>query len=484
MKAKERVLKLLQAHGHHATSFQILEEGFKYWFDPTCDAVVAYVEVSGWWVAAAAPTAPEALVGQVASRFIDAGRAASRKVAFFSVDEAFVVSLEAARGIKGFDKVKIGEQPEWNPASYGTEGRQRRTLRSQLSRARRKGVTVRRVSAREIEETPGSIRAQIDVVLDQWLETRRMSAMRFMVDLQPFLFPEHRRYYMAQWEGRAVGFLAAIPVYKRQGWFFEDIIRVPGAPNGTTELMIHTAMEDAAHSGDRYVTLGLCPLAGVDDEPGPHRVLRRGLKACYDHLGGLYQFPGLKNFKSRFCPDQWSPQFLVVSPPSMGVMAFGAVLRAFAGGGLVSFGLDTVLRLLARVPLKAWSWALVAFAVLLVPWTMLLAMADGVRWFGDVSIQQAWVTFDAAMVVALGALAWVVRKGTPLGRLLAIFLAGATLTDFLLTTVQAMHLHQEASGWAMAFIAAGMAGPLLATVFLGTLAACAPFKARPRRKRP
>jgi len=118
-------------------------------------------------------------------------------------------------------------------------------------------------------------------------------------------------------------------------------------------------------------------------------------------------------------------------------------------------------------------------AALLVPWTVLLAMADGRTWFGDVSVQHAWVAFDAAMVGALGGLGTMVWRERPAARPVATFLAGATLTDFILTTVQAFNLHRGLGGWSGMFVFAGMLGPLLATGFLVALAAVAPL---PRRR--
>ena len=51
--AHTRVLDLLRQHGWNATSFQVLEPGFEYWFD--ADACVAYVDTGRAWVAAGAP---------------------------------------------------------------------------------------------------------------------------------------------------------------------------------------------------------------------------------------------------------------------------------------------------------------------------------------------------------------------------------------------------------------------------------------------
>lgn len=470
---QQRALEILRQAGHHATSFQILEEGYLYWFDPQVEAVVAYQKVQGFWVAAGAPIAQASQEAAVAARFVlDAQRHGCRAL-FFSTDAAFLEALGALD--HPFASLPIGEQPEWDPREYTLEGSKRRSLRAQVHRARNKGVRVRCASPREVALEPGRLRAQVELVLERWLAARKMSAMRFMVDLQPFTFPAERRYYIAEQGDRAVGFLAAIPVYARRGWFFEDVIRTPDAPNGTAELMIHTALEEACQEQDHYVTLGLAPLAGVEDGPGPARLLRWVMRRSWLHLGPLYQFQGLRAFKDRFRPERWRPQYLVVSPGPMNLRALHAVLLAFAGGGVLDFAVDTLRRLLERISLRRWSAALLALAGLLVPWTLLLAVADGERWFGDASIHRAWVVFDAGMVLALLWLGRQVRRGRPMARGLAFVLAGATLTDLVLTTAQATHLHRQPSGWVLFFVLAGMAGPALATLFLSLLAWAAPL---------
>ena len=475
--AADRVLSALKAWGTHPTSFQILESGYRYWFDPEVPApgaVVAYHQCGAYRVAAGEPIAPKEAVGEVAARFIADGLSEGLETLFFSADEGFLEALRTMQSPPAVDAVMIGEQPEWNPAHYTTEGPERSSLRAQLHRATNKGVRVRTVTAEEIDHAPGPVRAEIEGVLRQWIDSRRMSTMAFLVDLQPFHQASERRYYIADHDGRAVGFLAAIPVYGRSGWFFEDVLRTPSAPNGTVELLIDAAMRDAQERGEPFVTLGLAPLAGIDTSEGPHRLMRRSLRWCHDHLGSLYSFQGVREFKARFHPDLWRRQYLISSPRPLGVGAFHAVLRAFAGGGLLSFGLDTLRRLGARVAPSTWSNALLALALLLVPWTALLASVDGDRWFGDTSIQAGWVAFDTLMIIALSTLAWLVRSRKAAARPVALLLAGATGTDFVLTAVQAANLHASVEGTAVLFVTAGVMGPLLATTLLVFLADASP----------
>ena len=289
---RARVLQMLRKHGHGPTSFQVLERGFSYWFDE--DAVVGYVDAAGWRVVAGCPVAAPAQWSSVAERFIeDAGR----PVAFLGVEDDF---LEALRG-SGVtcDALKIAEQPDLDPRNYSVDGQARRSLRSQLNRARNKGVRVRRVQPEALQRAPGSLRAEIERVLERWLESRRMSVLRFMVDLQPFTFPEERRYFVAEQGDQPVGFLSSVPVYGREGWFLEDLVRVPDAPNGTSELLVNAALEEARAEGCGYVTFGIAPLAGIERGPGPHRWIRQALGVCYDHLGLLYPFAGLRAFKAN-----------------------------------------------------------------------------------------------------------------------------------------------------------------------------------------
>lgn len=478
---RARALALLERHGHHATSFQILERGNRYWFDGPADAptaVVAYVEAAGHRVVAGEPVCARAQLAAVAGRFVADTAAAGLRTCFFSVERPFVDALAAA-GL-GHDALQIAEQPDFDPAAYTLDGRPRRSLRQQVARARNKGVRVRRIEPEDIARHPGSLRAQIDRVLDRWLASRRMSVMRFMVDLEPFTLPERRRYYIAERGDEPVGFLAAIPVYGRRGWFLEDVCRVPDAPNGTAELLIHRAMADARDRGDDYLTLGMAPLSGIDPGPGAHRRLRVFLRFCASNAGPLYDFRGVRRFKQRFRPDRWTPQYVVACPGPVRVRTFAAVLGAFADGGIPAFAMGTVGRLLSRVPAPWWARGLYALAAGLVPWTVLLALADGERWFGDRSIQAAWVVFDGCMVLALLGLGRLVSRARPVARRLAMLLAGATLTDVVLSTVQALHLHRAVGGWAALFVTAGIAGPLLATLYLWMIAVAAPGRSSRR----
>ena len=82
-------------HGWNSTSFQVLEDGYRYWFWGQ-EACVAYVDTGRAWVVAGAPIAPEVQLGEVVTRFLEEAHRAGRRVCFFAV-EARLLTQTALR---------------------------------------------------------------------------------------------------------------------------------------------------------------------------------------------------------------------------------------------------------------------------------------------------------------------------------------------------------------------------------------------------
>jgi phosphatidylglycerol lysyltransferase len=474
LQARQRALELIRQFGWNNSSFQTLEPYFHYWFDPEGPGVVAYYEARGTWVAAGAPVSPPERIRSCALGFARAAHEAGRAVCFFGALDRFVDELGAEESA-----LKIGEQPWWNPQSWDARNDRRRSIGSQVRRAERSGVELRQISPEEIADSDSPSRRSAQSVIDMWQRTRSMASMSFVVHLDPFSFTEQRRYFLAErkmedskGDRMAVGFLALVPVYARNGWFLEDLIRDPRAPNGTAELMIDGAMRAIAAEGSSYATLGLAPLHGV--ESSSHRQpgwARRAFALSKRYLNTLYSFEGLAAFKSKFRPDGWEEIYLVGIPRVTPMMLL-AVLSAFTRSQPASFAGRTVRRLLVRA-LRAmapttWRAILFTFALLLLLWIGLLASADSSYWFGASSARDIWIAFDATMVLVFTLLGWGAgRRARPVTSL-ALVAIGAVVTDLFLTSAEgiAFHLHHTGRLTEILLWLVALSGPLLAAMVL------------------
>jgi phosphatidylglycerol lysyltransferase len=438
---RERLLSLVRRHGWNATSFQVLEPGYRYFF-PDEDACVAYVDTGRAWVAAGAPLAEEERMAAVTAAFVNAARAAGRRVCFFATEERFVARVP-------LESLLIGEQAVWDPGRWDDTLRGSPSLREQLRRARAKGIEVRAVEPLASSDAAGAANLEVAALVQRWSRARELAPMSFLARVEPLaLLPDHRL-FLAEREGTLVGLLSIAPVWGRGGWLLQNLVRAPGAPNGTTEALVDAAMRAAAVEGRTFVTLGLAPLAG--QVPPPLRLARRAGR-------GLYDFEGLRAFKAKLRPVRWDPVYLSfpAGPSGSGpVRAIVDVLAAFARGGLWRFGLRT----LARGP------ALVVrlLTLLLIPWTALLAAASASRWFPHPAVKWGWVAFDLGLLAGLGVLQRRWRHG--LARALAIAIG----VDAAVTTIEAAcwNLPRTSGLGASGVLVAAVAAPLLACFVLG-----------------
>jgi phosphatidylglycerol lysyltransferase len=432
---RTRVLALLKRFGWNAVSFQILESGFNYWFDGD-DACVGYVDTGSAWVAAPPVAAPERFA-EVSERFVAAAAAAHRRVCCFAAEERFVEAT-------GWHALQVGDQPVWEPASWEGILGKTKSLREQLRRGRAKGVVVREVTAGEL--APGhATRTRLDGLIARWLATRPMAPMGFLVQVEPFEFPAERRMFVAEHAGTVVGLLAVIPMYARRGWFFEDFLRDPAAPNGTVEMLVDAGMRAAVAAGIEHVTFGMVPLAGD---------LNAWLRAARRFGRALYDFDGLRAFKAKFRPTGWDRIYLAHPPGTGGARALVDTLTAFSRGGLLQFGVKTALRgpaIVVRV-----------LAVLLVAWTALLALPTNEPWFPSPGWQYGWVAFDVVLAAALISLS--VRWRPRLAEVVTI----AVTCDAALTALEAavFNIPRVSRALDVIVLVAAVLAPTIAAVML------------------
>jgi lysylphosphatidylglycerol synthetase-like protein (DUF2156 family) len=435
----ERVLELLRAHGVNATSFQTLEPGLEHWFTERGDGCVAYVDTGRAWVALGEPIATADRIGEVIDEFVAASMDAGRRPRLFGVEAP----------VDGLGNLAIGEQPLWRPAGWPETLAGVRSLREQLRRARAKGVAVSEIANVDLDEPR---RAAIATLADEWKASRTLAPMRFAVTLDLFGNAAEKRYFVAERDGVIVGALIAVPIYARGGWLLEDLLRGAAAPNGTAELLIDAAMRALAAGGAEVVTMGLAPLSGIES---------RALAAIARRGRWLFDFEGLRAFKAKLRPARWQPVYVAYPERERGVAAVLDVLRCFASGPLWRFGLRTLLH-----RRRAVVWLL---AVLLIPWTALLATPAAARFFPSDEIQVGWLIVDGALFCGLAALAHRWRRP------LATLMAAAAACDLVAGAYFAATYNVgRAAGLDWLAIGLSLAAPLAASVFLGIAAARTP----------
>lgn len=417
-------------------------------------AQVSGLDLKGWEGGAGSPAPWKVAYFETSRAFVTAGPLVSNQADEIVANSAFLKHVTSLGKVpiyfgtehplpKELDlqSVEIGLQPVWDPRRWESKLRAHRSLKEQVRRANAKNVTTEFFNS---ETIPHEDKQQIGKLIQAWQESKGMPPMQFVVTINSKTIETCDAIIVARTESSILGFLTIRRVYDGHSVLFENLLRSPDAPNGTVELLFDAGMKWAKGADVESVTTGLAPLAQEEN------TILTSIKWASKPL---FDFEGLYKFKAKFRPDNWLPIFMGVPKGTSTYRAYVEVLRAFADGSLVHFGWRTLLHNASKV-----VWIL---ALLLVPWTALLALGTTQDWFPSRNWQIGWISYDCLLFLGLTRLASRFRPW------LARFLASAAGLDFAggLFQLATFNIHQAyGAGWFLIFVS--LLAPAFAATFL------------------
>lgn len=321
-------------YGWHPSAYQILNPGIELWFAGLGDAVVGFTDHGRVRVVAGEPVCSVDRLEAVTAEFESAALTARQRVCYLAAEARLA---DRFVGAGDHSRVLLGAHPVLRPSQWSRTVATRPSLRAQLNRARNKAVTIAEWPA---DRATGS--EALRECLARWLASRGLPPLHFLVETETLSHLVDRRVFVATRAGEVVGFVVASPIPLRQGWLIEQVVRSPGAPNGTAELTIDAAVRAFAAEGSDHVALGVAPLserAGRSDV-GP--VLQLTLAWVRAHSRRFYNFAGLESFKAKFAPAWWEPVYAISREPAFSFGTLWAIGGAYCAGSPLGTGLRAV----------------------------------------------------------------------------------------------------------------------------------------------
>ncbi|MFL6228247.1 MAG: phosphatidylglycerol lysyltransferase domain-containing protein [Pyrinomonadaceae bacterium] len=326
------LLRLQTLYGYNAHSLVSVAPGARLWSSPEIDGAIIYGEFGRVWLAAGDPLARPEDAAELARQFVAAAKRRRRIAAFIPATERFARLAVAG----GMCAVKVGAAPYFDLKTWEPRGDRAKKMRAGINQAGRAGIKVEVVT-----EVGDELRRETAALCRTWLRTRRAaSGFSWLLALDPFRHAAHKKFYAARDSGgRLVGLLAASVIPARDGWYLEDVLRLPDAPPGTADLLVVEVLRRLRDEGASLATLGTSPLApdGADDiSTRGHSPTRRALRLVGARMGTFYNFAGVRRFKAKFAPSFWESEYVLVPrgasiPPRVAY----AFVRAVVPGGIV-----------------------------------------------------------------------------------------------------------------------------------------------------
>jgi phosphatidylglycerol lysyltransferase len=309
---RERLLALLGRFGTCPESFFVLYGApWRFYSDARSGGVVCFVETHrtavGWCDPLCAPDETPALL----AGFKDSARSRGLRPCLLALQEpAARIALSLGYAVR-----KIGEEPVFDLRSWHLPpGDPGKNLRWCLNHARGAGTTVSEY--RRDEWRDPRLEAEIERVSCVWAESLGRRVVGSFLRPSPLEEVSLKRIFYASRGQGVEAFLACLPVYGRNGWYLEDLMRLPSAPNGTNELLIVEAMLRLARDGAPEAALGIAPLRGSEKQLDPGaRWVAPALQFGFTHFDSRFHFASLSRFKAKFRPTTWEPRYVAYWPP-------------------------------------------------------------------------------------------------------------------------------------------------------------------------
>ena len=197
-------------------------------------------------------------------------------------------------------------------------------MRMNINHATKAGVKVSEY--RPLEKRDPEIEQAFDRVTDEWLGQKKSSLLSFTMGTAGLENPMDKRYFYARdKDNQIVAFIVFVPFLGKDGYMADVTRHGNGAPGGVMETIIYEAFQVFKNEGIHYGSLGVAPLAGLDDEKA--EPVEKLLHFVYDHLNECYGFKDLYRAKEKYSPTEWIPAYYIYLPKFPTPDMFYAVVK-------------------------------------------------------------------------------------------------------------------------------------------------------------
>ena len=227
----------------------------------------------------------------------------------------------------GFLSIQIGEDFIYDVQSYAPRGNYAKKVRSAVNQVKKRGAVVKEYTP--IIARDKALEDEFRAIADRWIKSHRFQSKAYFIGLNFFDFYPIKRYFYVEFENRIVAFLTCIPIYARNGYLFEDMIRDPSAPNGVSELMVLEAIRRFKENGSSIATFGVSPkleVIGSNDLTGLSRIITN---TTIRVINTVFRLRLLHHYRKKYHTEMVERCYLLKHPKRLRIFDVFGILKTF-----------------------------------------------------------------------------------------------------------------------------------------------------------
>jgi phosphatidylglycerol lysyltransferase len=320
---RERVHRFLRLNGRNSMSSLLLYEGIHHFFFKEIEGFTGYYDTPRILLCIGEPVCSESDYRTGIQEFLSFCRDSGKGCAFLMVTEQFKKTAEEF----GFLSIQIGEDFIYDVQTYAPRGNHAKKVRSAINQVKKRGAVVREYSPVLERDLP--LEKEFQEIAKHWIQSHRFQSKAYFIGLKFFELFAMKRYFYALLDGRIVAFLTCIPIYARNGYLFEDMIRDPSAPNGISELMVLEAIRHFKMSGKAMATFGVSPKLEVIRRGDLDFLSRIITNTTIKVINTFFRLKNLHHYRKKYHTSMVETCYLLKYPKRLGIRDVFGVLKTF-----------------------------------------------------------------------------------------------------------------------------------------------------------
>ncbi len=162
-------------------------------------------------------------------------------------------------------------------------------------------------------------------VSNEWLQLPGRTERGFMMGYFKVSYIQQCKVMILRDEaGQIQAFMNQMPSLGWQEASYDLLRHTKDAPTNSNDFLLTEFIRYLQGAGITRLNLGLCPLAGLDNDDQSSALLDNALRFVYANSDRFYSFSGLKRFKSKYEPE-WSSRYIAYRG---GIRGFSRTLNA------------------------------------------------------------------------------------------------------------------------------------------------------------
>ena len=219
--------------------------------------------------------------------------------------------------------VYIGEDFIFDASTYLPKGERAKPARWAKNRAIRSGVSVKEYNPNK-QPNP-ALEAAFSAVAQRWMK-KATPFTPHLIDLNIFENRLYKRYFYAEVGGAPVALITCLPIFGRQGYLLEDVIRDPASPYGSIEFITLTILDSLKNDDSKMATFGISPRLDVDGLTGtPRFFMRTGMWFA----NRMFRLPQLHHFRKKFHATYTEPFYALMYPKGFNLINLVRIISLF-----------------------------------------------------------------------------------------------------------------------------------------------------------